>query len=385
MYINALKAAAPKFSGCAEPYTRNGIKIIPISQNPDEKFTQDVFETAEGKPFAQGKHAKIFDFKDNLVIKHYINEKFAEHEIDILNKMHDFNILIPCAGRGVSAFKKKNGGIYLVSDKFNGLPLNKIKDSLDIKNLQLIMEALYQLDMPVENPGRKEEFPFCSLMHYDLHPGNILLDGSRAGIIDFENAVFGNLFYDKDKPKKYIEDSNCYISDIPGVKSNLREFEFNIFFNLLVKNGSIDINKFAGYLRIKSGYHKKRAEFFEEKAEQYQDKEIKQQLKTLAQKEYAHYKMLKNPKPAVIEAELAKIQAAVFAYTADASIDLIPRGIKEDYVKSFVSSFKERFQKESDRFTFNKNKKIYWNDCAELFKIWTDDADKLCARIRERK
>jgi hypothetical protein len=105
------------------------------------------------------------------------------------------------------------------------------------------------------------------LMHYDLNPANVLLDGDRPGFIDFEFARF-EPWLDAFAPPTaaYCKDFNVSPNPHFPARTNVANFEFRTLCRYLVGLGkatsAADAEAFfREYLRAKSWCHEQMADF----------------------------------------------------------------------------------------------------------------------------
>lgn len=106
------------------------------------------------------------------------------------------------------------------------------------------------------------------LMHYDLKPANILVDGAQLGFVDFEFARF------RSHLNAYAADSDAFCADFNvsinaffPARSNVANFEFRALDHYLRDIGAEPATADAlldDWLRGKSGYHQRMAAFLKD-------------------------------------------------------------------------------------------------------------------------
>ena len=143
---------------------------------------------------------------------------------------------------------------YLLTTHLPGAPPDPILRPLGGGALQGLFDSLFLMDRQ-------------GLMHYDLKPANILLDGDRHGFIDFEFGRFES-WHDAYAPAtaNYCEDYNVSSNPHFPSRTNVANFEFRTLAQYLVGLrqgiGPADAdNFFRAYLRERSGYHRRMGRF----------------------------------------------------------------------------------------------------------------------------
>ena len=125
---------------------------------------------------------------------------------------------------------------------------------LDRAQLQGIFDSLFAMD------GQ-------GLMHYDFKPANILFDGPRHGLIDFEFARF-ETWEDAYAPATtaYCEDFNVSPNPHFPARTNVANFEFRTLATYLAglarSTSPANADAFVrDYLQVKSLHHERMAQF----------------------------------------------------------------------------------------------------------------------------
>jgi uncharacterized protein (TIGR02172 family) len=177
-----------------------------------------------GKVVGTGNTASVYDWEEGKVIKFFnlgYPDEAIEKEYHNANEIRDMSFLKPKAYE-IIAYEESKGIIY---DKVEGESLIdwvlKTKDlqecSLQMANLHKaigqnkisnvpnykdflkhhIQNAFLTVDEQKELLQMIDKFPNGnSLCHGDFHPGNILISGGNAYVIDFMNICSGDFLYD---------------------------------------------------------------------------------------------------------------------------------------------------------------------------------------------
>jgi len=156
------------------------------------------------------------------------------------------------AGPGLLGRVVAGGTHFLFMDEVPGRHPDPATHPLDAQTLHAILEQLYAMDAR-------------GLMHYDLKPANMLVDGTRVRFVDFEFARY------RDVLETYTPASETFCADynvsgnpfFPG-RSNVANFEFRaLHFHLrdLAATGADAEALIRHWLRARSGYHRRMAVF----------------------------------------------------------------------------------------------------------------------------
>ncbi|MBQ8475807.1 hypothetical protein IJ531_01980 [bacterium] len=358
------------------PYTRNGIEIIPIAQNPDNQQIENaVNATYSTNSLGKGMNGRAYCFGEDLVVKKYSRNQGAKREIGVLDEMYDKGTIIPDIQQGMYAFTLPNGEKYLVSTKIEGKNPDPHTNKFNSGNLKELMRIITKFDMPAANDDiytSRELFPYSVPMHYDLHMGNINITQTSAGIFDLEFLQYENLSRKMEAQLHYNTDCDCNFSDIPGIVSNLRSFEYRALVPYLLQLPTNEADEFfETYLKYKADYHSERCNFYIQESHNLKNvnEPLSRLTSELAQKEAAHAYMLNTCDKNVIASEKIKMQLANFIYS-QSNIEKrtktrFNRKQIEDYTQSAVSYFNNMYHLSN-----SEPEKIYYKDCVELMKNW---------------
>ena len=154
------------------------------------------------------------------------------------------------AGPGLLGRVAADGTHYLFMDEVPGRHPDPVAHPLDAVRLRAILGHLYTMDVR-------------GLMHYDLKPGNILVDGDEARFVDFEFARYRDLL------ETWAPGSDDFCADFnvspnpffPG-RSNVANFEFRaLHFHLrdLAAAGADADALLRDWLRDKDAWHARMA------------------------------------------------------------------------------------------------------------------------------
>lgn len=156
------------------------------------------------------------------------------------------------AGPGLLGRVTAGGTHFLFMEEVPGRHPDPRTHPLDPQRLRAILDQLYAMDAR-------------GLMHYDLKPANILVDGGQARFVDFEFARY------RDFLETYTPASEAFCADynvsidpyLPG-RSNVANFEFralHFYLRDLAAAGADGDDLLRHWLRGKSGYHRRMAAF----------------------------------------------------------------------------------------------------------------------------
>ncbi len=152
------------------------------------------------------------------------------------------------------------GRHFLFTTEVPGKHPDPRTNPLDGRQLRAILDPLYEMDCH-------------GFMHYDLKASNTMVDGDRAGFIDFEFARFEDLrsAYALENAA-FCEDFNVSVNPFFPARSNVANFEFRALHRYLRDLAATQSVAAAGalfreWLRSKSSYHRRMAGFLAELAE----------------------------------------------------------------------------------------------------------------------
>jgi len=173
------------------------------------------------------------------------------HETAILARLPEAGIPNACT---LVARARTGEGHFLLTTHVAGVHPDPASHPLDGRQLRAILDGLSGMDRQ-------------GLMHYDLNPANVLLDGDRPGFIDFEFARF-ELGLDAFAPatSAYCEDFNVSPNPHFPARTNVANFEFRTLCRYLAGLGkgmsasAVD-DFFRDYLQEKSRCHERMADF----------------------------------------------------------------------------------------------------------------------------
>ncbi len=173
------------------------------------------------------------------------------HEAAILARLPETGVV---NAHRLLARARVGDGHFLLTSHLPGAHPDPLHHPLDLPRLQGIFDSLFAMDCQ-------------GLMHYDLKPANILLDGSQHGFIDFEFARF-EAWQDAYAPatRLYCADFNASPNVHFPARTNVANFEFRTFSGYLdVIGQSTSAGDAAAlvrdYLHAKSRYHARMGQF----------------------------------------------------------------------------------------------------------------------------
>lgn len=369
------------FKGIVPPYTNaQGYYITPISKNPQKSDIEAAIQATKTDDSHSGLNGKAYFYGEDLVVKKYKKPEEVKfynpyREIRALDSMYDKGILSPNIQRGEFAFTTPNDETYLVSTKVSGSNANPIHNKFNRDNIRELLKALYSLDLPHKYQTDSDvKFPYVVPMHYDISMGNYNITNENAGIFDFEYLQYEDL----NKPftqmnYQYMPDTLPDLSDISGIVSNLRNFEYRGLLPYLMKLDSNEaLQIFKDYLSAKSQYHLQRARMFSEEGISLENENpsLAKELFSLSTKEYTHHFCLSNLTPNIIKAEAMKIQIASFIYLQSPFSRSIEDKINPLEIREYILKANNFFDKQIINSTGDK--KMYYQDCKDLMKSWNN-------------
>jgi len=388
MKIN--NAIAPHFSfkSLIPKYNRNGFTYFPINYTPSDFDMNDAVDlTVVQKPQDKGSKGEIYYWGNCLAIKKFYpkNKYDMEKEACALYDLQETPLLTGNIQKGEYAFISPQNQYYLVTLKMQGRPVNAHNNKFNNANLTSLMNTLKNLDsakqfnFPSKIKSGEHDFSdrvYRIPLHYDLAPGNILISDSRADIVDFENLNCINLADEIKEQKRGFRKVDCNYSDIPGIQSNLRCFEYKTLTKYIKNFQRSFINSprdfFKDYLKYKSLYYLNIAKHCMQeinKSENINSKD-KKALLYMARHANAHAKVLSNPSRSVVRAEAKKIQIASFIYAQSQYDRLSGDKINVNFIDRYVENARQEFYEQKINETSNE-KALYFSDCCELLKDWS--------------
>ena len=234
--------------------------------------------------------------------------------------------------------------------------------------------------------GHNPIFPYRIPMHFDLSNSNIRINENKSGLIDFEYLELYDCayLYESMNYTKQLE-TICDISDIPGITSNVRGFEYRTLIDYVLKLDKSDRKPFyINYLKIKSHYHELMSANYK-KLYNHNSKSInndeKMELLNISQRHKIHAKLLKNPSDDIIKAEAMKIQISNFIYTQSPFSRKSENKININEILLYLNNA-NRFFDEMYNNASNENEKIYWEDCIKLGKMFNNVINWIAYQIK---
>ena len=372
MKINTI---CTQFCGIKSPYRKNGYLIKPISVDPTDEQIKGAEESTVGKAYlGKGLNGVAYPYSyagRDLVVKKYYpqSESYAsnapESEFEKLDMLYERNVQSEGIQQGRFAFTNPKGDKYLVSTKILGQKPDCVKNKFNDENLKNMVELLIELDTPRKN-NKDNRFPYDVLMHYDLCGGNIVIDSTRAGIIDFEYLSCEDLNRQYQRGKDNSPTADFNYSDVACLPSNLRGFEYRTLYPYLLSISRDEASDlFDKYLKHKSFYHKKMSDFYKAN----RDTNNGEIFDELAYKESAHAKVLKNPDENVKKAEALKIQTARFMFV-QSPFEIILSGVNVNQFHEYLNNALAFFKEKAGETNQDKNHQIYYKDGLKLLQKW---------------
>lgn len=380
------------FCGVAKPYKNaQGYYIRPIAKNPQQIDIDRAIQATKTQSPHSGLNGRAYFYGEDLVVKKYMNQDEAcnygpEREIEALDLMYEKGLTHRRMQRGEFAFITPNNETYLVSTKVAGSKADPKDNKFNSKNLSKLVKTIGKLDTPIKyNPEDAEKiqkryiglptvFPYQVAMHYDLTTGNYNISENDAGLFDFEYLTLEDLnptflFMNHGRTSETL----CDLSDIPGITSNLRSFEYRGLLHYLEKAETPEAQEvFIDYLHAKSQYHFSRAKFYleEMQKEKIKNPRVFNELEILFNKEIAHAYCLALPTKEIVKAEAMKIQLASFIYKQSPFARSSRDKINPKQIREYVQQADEFFTEQSKRAIGYK--RMYFQDCKELMRSWNN-------------
>ncbi|MCQ2739942.1 MAG: hypothetical protein MJ237_06920 [bacterium] len=357
---------------CHHPVKKNGLKIWQLADFPHTYGNKLASESNE--MYGKGCNGvvsilKAFGEETNMVVKRF-RPKEGQKQREALKEVYALlallvNDIVMASGiqMGCIAYKNKDGDYVLISQKINGQKPDPHNNRFNDKNLNQMVAVLAKLDTPDVYWNMKKPFKTprknSLLMHYDLKPGNVLISQDNFGVVDFEYLDFIEPPRFKIKKEKNWGIIVNY-SDISGVPSNLRNFEYRTLLPYLMKLEPKEANKlFVQYLKHKSNY-------YNDLNIQYpRDKHFTKIIKL----QQAHCNILSKPTQDVIKSEAIKIQIARDIYLLSTHAHGEKTEINLNEIKQYIIDALKFFEYKYDS-CCNQDEKTYYMDCIELINIW---------------
>ena len=245
---------------------------------------------------------------------------------------------LPAAGIGgapaLLARVAAAGSHFLFTTELPGKHPDARTHPLDGRQLCAIMDGLYAMDCR-------------SFMHYDLKAANILIDGDRAGFIDFEFARFvGSSDAYGPAAAIFCEDFNVSGNPFFPARTNVANFEFRTLHRYLLDLAATRSPRIADdlhceWLHRRSAYHRRMAGFLAELAETSAarvavgsgigEDEARRRLHAGAAHENLLATLFQDPSGVVarVERMLMAFRCAVFERRTDESRDLQDAALAE--------------------------------------------------------
>lgn len=371
------------FKGIIPPYTNaKGYYVTPIAKNPQQEDIDRAIAVTKSDDAHSGLNGRAYFYGQDLVVKKYknpdeVNSYNPYREIKALDSMFDYGVLADNMQRGEFAFTTPESETFLVSTKVKGSNANPITNKLNKKNLNSIVQTLYTLDIPHKYPSQpfeNKKFPYVVPMHYDISMGNYNITDDEGGIFDFEylnyedlNKPFTNMNY------QYMPDTLPDLSDISGIVSNLRNFEYRGLLPYLKQVDTAEAKQlFVDFIGAKSQYHLQRAHMFAKEGDSVylENPSLSSELYSLASKEYIHHFCLKELSPEVLKAEAIKIQLASFIYLQSPFSHSLTDKINPSEIRKYLTSANSFFEEHKN--VAKGDEKLYFQDCCDLMKSWNN-------------
>jgi aminoglycoside phosphotransferase (APT) family kinase protein len=144
-----------------------------------------------GRPLASGRAADVYDLEDGTVLRRYRSGGHdVEYEARVMRYVRERGIPVP----GVVAVED---GRDLVMERLDGptmlddLVEHPAKVLFHARTLARLQRGLAEVAAPTWMLAPGVEPGHDSVLHLDLHPGNVMLTGAGPVIIDWTNAAGG--------------------------------------------------------------------------------------------------------------------------------------------------------------------------------------------------
>jgi tRNA A-37 threonylcarbamoyl transferase component Bud32 len=160
---------------------------------------------------------------------------------------------IACAYRLLARVRMSDDH-FLLTSHVPGVHPDPVRHPFDMRWLSGLFDTFFAMDCR-------------GLMHYDLKPANILQDGDRHGLIDFEFSRF-EAWHDAyaKSTSTYCEDFNVSANPHFPARTNVANFEFRTLAAYLAglarSTSAASAEEFLrAYLRVKSRHHARMGQF----------------------------------------------------------------------------------------------------------------------------
>lgn len=368
------------FKGIKPPYEKDGYRIIPISQDPDTKEIEQVIRTANSrdqKPM-EGFNGECYWLGRDLVVKRYKDSKHAFNydpmrDINMLDKMYDYNITYPNSQQGRFAFVAPDGRYYLVSTRVKGATPDGQTNPFTKENLKSLLDIIYKMDtcglIKGSSPCPGYYSDVTRFMNYDFNSHNVNITPTTAGVFDFEYSAIENL--DKLIYGQHTA-GHPHLSDTSKVTSSLRSFEFYTLCDYLLSCNNPD-EIFEEYIKLKGDYHAKMSEYYEKIAGTCY---FTEKLQKIAEKEAIHARLLSetdkdgNISPDIKAAEAIKIQMANFTYRSTPYCSTDKLNIRQAHRFHLMGDNYFKKMRREAYYRRDEDRVSYYQDCRDLFNLW---------------
>jgi aminoglycoside phosphotransferase (APT) family kinase protein len=155
-----------------------------------------------GEVIARGRDTEIIDHGDGLVLRRPMVPRSMDREAAVMRWVHDQGYPCPMPHEVVDdgLVMARIHGVSMLDDLVAHPHPHRLRR--DATLLADLHGWLHRLTVPAAGPGRDDDTdrlpdlpsPFgagASLLHGDLHPGNVLLTADGPVVIDWTNAAIG--------------------------------------------------------------------------------------------------------------------------------------------------------------------------------------------------
>lgn len=360
------------FKGIAPPHKIGKIYVYPISKDLSKSTINNYCKAiSDSNKIGSGCNGNVFSLGMDLVIKKAKSDALVNRslineatKLDMLwNLEQELGLKLDNVQTGIAGFEFPNGASYLVSTLVQGAKPNHLTNPFNEKNLESLIDILTILDKGSQKDGR--------LMMYDLNLNNINVNKNKAGIFDFE-YMCGEDFENsiQNRVIKNLGTASTHVSDTSNLQSNIRSFEYAGLYYYLNEMSSKDIKAFLSkYLTIKSKYHNEMSNYYSEKSK---TSKFSEELYKIAKSEKAHSQLLLEPSDDILKSEAMKIQMANFVFVSGQWCKNPDLKFNPEQIIDYYTTGLKYFEKEFKKAKINNdiNRKIYYQNCINLFKGW---------------